>query len=365
MSEMNEMTTASYFDGRSAHLHPARLSVDAGLLRIAAPGIERSVPLSSVRLAEPFDRAPLMLRLEGGASCEVPAGPERRALLAALGYRKSGVERWQARWPAVLVALALLVVLLGAAYFKGIPALTERVAGALPPSVEIKLGQAALAGLEARGLLAPSRLSDQRIAEVQAQLAEVLPAHPRVPIRMIVRNSPQLGANALALPDGTIVVTDGMVRLLQTRDNQFLPAGKAALQGVLAHEIGHIEHRHAARVMAASSLSAALSATLFGDFSAVAAGLPAVLSQMQHSRAMEMDADDYAVAVLRSKGMDAEPLARALSALERQQPNQEQTPRWLKNTMGYLSTHPATRERIARLRAADAVESDQKGEDGR
>lgn len=351
---MSEITIAQYFDGRSARLHPASLSVDAGLLRIAAPGIERSVPLAGVRLAEPFDRAPLVLRLDGGASCEVPRGPGRRMLLDALGYRKSGVERWQARWPAVLLALVLLVALLGAAYVKGIPAVTERVAGALPPSVEVKLGRAALAGLEARGLLAPSRLSEQRIAEVQALLAQVLPAHPRVPIRLIVRASPQLGANALALPDGTIVVTDAMVRLLSTRDNRFTRAGQAALAAVLAHEVGHIEHRHAARVMAASSLSAAMSATLFGDFSAVAAGLPAVLSQMQYSRAMEVDADDYAVAVLRRKGMDAAPLARALTLLERQQPDDEKTPRWLKNTMGYLSTHPATKERIARLRAQDA-----------
>lgn len=356
------MTTAHYFDGRSARLHPASLSVDAGLLHIAAPGtpgIERSVPLAGLRLAEPFEHAPLVLRLPDGASCEVPAGPDRQPLLDALGYRKSRVVRWQAHWPAALVALLLLIALLAAAYFKGIPALTGRVADALPPAVEVKLGQTALAGLEARGLFTPSRLSDQRIAEVQALLPAMLPAHPRMPIRLIVRESVPLGANALALPDGTIVVTDGMVRLLQTRDSRFLPLGKAALQGVLAHEIGHIEHRHTARVMAASSLSAALSATLFGDFSAVAAGLPAVLSQMQYSRAMEVDADDYAVAVLRAKGMGPGPLAHALTLLERQQPAEEKTPRWLKNTMGYLSTHPATHERIARLRAAEADDTDE------
>jgi Zn-dependent protease with chaperone function len=358
MSDMNEMAIASYFDGRSACLHPANLSVDAGLLRIAAPGIERSVALDTVKLAEPFARAPLVLRLPDGASCEVADGPDRRLLLDALGYRESRVERWQARWPAALFALALLIAVLAAAYFKGIPALTERVAGALPPAVEVKLGQAALAGLEARGLLAPSRLSDQRIAEVRALLPEVLPAHPRMPTHVIVRDSKQLGANALALPDGTIIVTDAMVRLLSTSDNQFRPAGRAALQAVLAHEVGHIEHRHAARVMAASSLSAALSATLFGDFSAVAAGLPAVISQMQYSRAMETDADDYAVAVLRSKGLSAAPLANALAALERQHPGEDQTPRWMKNTMGYLSTHPATRERIARLRARGAVDEE-------
>jgi Zn-dependent protease with chaperone function len=355
---MSETMSACYFDGHSARLHPASLSVHGALLRISMAGFERSVPLEAVRLGEPFASAPLVLRLQDGASCEVPPGLERQALLDAIGYRKSRVVRWQERWPAALVALVLLIALLAAAYFKGIPAATERVAAALPPAVEIKLGQAALAGLEARGLIEPSRLSDQRIAEVQALLPRALPAHPRVPIRLIVRNAPRLGANAFALPDGTIVLTDAMVRMVQTRDNQLPARGKDELLAVIGHEIGHVEHRHTARVMAASSLSAALSATLFGDFSAVAAGLPAVLSQMQYSRTMELDADDYAVAVLHRNGMGPAPLGWALSALERQQPNEESTPRWLKDTMGYLSTHPATRERIARLRAAGASDED-------
>jgi Zn-dependent protease with chaperone function len=359
LSPLGAPMNAHYFDGHSARLHPASLSVHGAVLRIATAGAERSVPLEAVRLGEPFANAPLVLRLQDGASCEVAPGAERQALLEAIGYRKSRVVRWQERWPAALAALVLLVALLALLYFKGIPAATERVAEALPPAVEVKLGQAALAGLEARGLVQPSRLSDERIAEVQALLAQALPAHPRVPMRLLVRAAPRLGANAFALPDGTIVLTDAMVRLVQTRDNQLPARGKDELLAVIGHEVGHVEHRHTARVMAASSLSAALSATLFGDFSAVAAGLPAVLSQMQYSRAMELDADDYAVAVLRRNGIGPAPLGWALSALEHQAPDEESTPRWLKDTMGYLSTHPATRERIARLRAAaDSGEED-------
>jgi Zn-dependent protease with chaperone function len=107
--------------------------------------------------------------------------------------------------------------------------------------------------------------------------------------------------------------------------------------------------------MTGSSLTAALSATLFGDFSAVTAGVPAVLTQMQYSRAMELEADDYAVGVLRRNGLEPEALAVALEALERQQPGEADVPRWLRQSMAYLSTHPATAERIARLRAAGSA----------
>jgi len=346
------MIAANYFDGRSARLHPVQLQVNAGTLLVSAPGIERSYPLDAVALSEPFAAAPAMLRFGDGASCEIP-GDGRQRLLDALGYRKSAVVRWQERWQAALLALVLLILLLAWLYFRGLPAAAERIAAGLPPSVDIRVGRAALASMEAQGLLTPSRLSDQRIAEVEALLPRVLPAHPRVPIRLLVRNSARLGANALALPDGTIVVTDWMVRLVQTRDNRFNDAGKDQLAAVLAHEVGHIEHRHTARAMTGSSLRAALSASLFGDFSAVAAGLPAVLSQMQYSREMELDADDYAVAQLRSHGASPAALVQALEALERQQPHESSTPRWLKNTMSYMSTHPDTAERIGRLQDQD------------
>ena len=345
------MIASHFFDGHDARLQPVDLDVRNDHLHVDAPGFARSYPLADVALAEPFGQAPLMLRL-GDATCEVPYGPGRQALLAALGYRRSAVERWQARWPAALFSLVLLLALLGAGFVWGVPAAAEFVAARLPASVDTKLGQAALAGLEAREMLAPSRLSDDRIADVLALLPRALPAHPRVPVRLLVRASDALGANALALPDGTIIVTDQMVRLALNGRNELDDVGQAELLGVIGHEVGHIEKRHATRAMTGSSLTAAVSATLFGDFSAVAAGLPAVLTQMQYSRAMELEADDYAVQVLRRNGLEPDELADMLEALEHAHPGEDKLPRWMRRSMAYLSTHPDTAERIARLRKA-------------
>jgi Zn-dependent protease with chaperone function len=343
------MIAAHFFDGRSARLHPARLEVNAGALTVTAPTFERSYPLAGIALSEPFAGAPAMLRFTDGACCEVAPGAAREQLLAALGYRKSAIVRWQERWPAALLALALLAVLLAALYFRGLPALTERIAANLPASVDVSLGKAALSSLEAQGIVTASRLSDERIAEVQALLPAVLPRQPRMPIKLLVRKSDKLGANALALPDGTIVVTDAMVRLVLDEDQALDDYGKEQLVAVLAHEVGHIEHRHAARVMTGTSLTAALSAALFGDFSAVAAGLPAVLSQMQYSRTMELDADNYALGVLRSQRIPLDAFAEVLSSLERQRPKGSSMPRWLTQSMEYLSTHPDTAARIERI----------------
>jgi predicted Zn-dependent protease len=358
------MIDAWFFDGRNAHLHPARLTLAAGTLTVSAPAFQRSYPAASVALAEPFAAAPAMLRFDDGASCEVPAGAARDALLAGMGYRKSTVMRWQERWPAALFALVLLVAVLALAWFRGIPLVAERIARGLPPAADVSLGKAALASLEKQGILRRSRLSAERVAEVQALLPAVTPAPApttaHMPLRLLVRSADQLGANALALPDGTIVVTDAMV-ILANGKGEMSAQGRARLIAVLAHEAGHVAHRHAAHVMARTSLTAALSAALFGDFSAVAAGVPTVLSQMAYTRAMELDADAYAIALLHRNGLSSSHLIDTLSLLEGAHGGESKVPRWLRNAMGYLSTHPATAERIRRLDAARASEEQQAG----
>jgi Zn-dependent protease with chaperone function len=357
------MIAAHFFDGRSARLHPAELDVQAGQLRVSTASFERRYPLDGLQLAEPFGAAPAMLCFHDGASCEVPAGESRNQLLQAIGYRKSPVVRWQDRWPLALLALVLLLVLLALLYFRVLPFAAQRIAASLPPSVDTRIGKTALAALESRRVLLPSRLSDERIAEVQALLPRVLPRHPRVPVRLLVRNAPTMGANALALPDGTIVVTDWMVRLVQNRSNQLTDEGKQQLIAVIGHEVGHIERRHGARVLASSSLTAALSAALFGDFSAVAAGVPALLTQMEYSRRMEAEADGYAVAVLRHNRIPVQAFIDVLGKLEEHHKLDDSTPTWMKTGMRYASTHPATEARIESLQdaAADEAEADRLG----
>jgi Zn-dependent protease with chaperone function len=357
------MIAAHFFDGRSARLHPAELEVQAGQLRVATDAFERRYPLDGLQLAEPFAAAPAVLRFHDGASCEVPAGEARRQLLEAIGYRKSPVVRWQERWPVALVALVLLLVLLALLYFRVLPFAAERIAASLPPSIDTRIGQSALAALEAKRVLQPSRLSDERIAEVRALLPQVLPRQPRMPVRLLVRNAPSMGANALALPDGTIVVTDWMVRLVQNRRNELTDKGKQQLIAVIGHEVGHIQRRHGARVLASSSLTAALSATLFGDFSAVAAGVPALLTQMEYSRRMEAEADAYAVGILRHNRIPVQAFIDVLGKLERQHKEDADMPSWMKTGMNYLSTHPATEDRIESLQdaAADEEEAERLG----
>jgi Zn-dependent protease with chaperone function len=346
------MLNASYFDGHSATLRPVELQVREGKLHLAGEAIAKAYRLAELRLAEPFRHTPALVYLPDGGHCEVRGEDAHAVLAEAMGVKPSLSVRWQQRWPAALAALALLLALGGAIWFYVLPAAAEKIAENIPASLDEKIGASALQGLE-KHLLLPTHLSAERVATMRAVLADITPAQARHPLRLLVRNAPTLGANALALPDGTIVVTDQLANAIF--DSTVLTAGaqKQALAGILAHEIGHVQLRHSVRVLTRSSLTAAGSAALFGDFSAVAAGLPALLSNLHYSRAMETDADSYAIEVLARKGWSTEPLALTFEWLEQVNKTDpgRAMPGWMRQTLPYASSHPGTAERIARLRA--------------
>lgn len=341
---------AHYFDGRSARLHHVMLSTGEGTIRLHGDA-SRSYSTGAARLAEPFAHTPAVVYFDDGSHAEVPDAAMHPQLATALGYRKPWVVRWQEHTAAAVIALVLMVGLIASAWHWGIPAAAERLSHQIPASADHALGRNALALMQQQGLLQPSRFSHERLQQLQAVFDRIRPANPRIPLRMLVQSAPQLGPNALAFPDGTIVVTDQMVQTVHPKGNDLTADAAEALAGVLAHEVGHIEMRHSVRTLTRSSLTAALSATLFGDFSAVAAGLPALLSNMEYSRDMETAADGYAMDTLLRHGISTLPLAVLFDHLDEKA---SKVPKFVRQAMTYASTHPDAYARGQRLREAAA-----------
>jgi Zn-dependent protease with chaperone function len=154
--------------------------------------------------------------------------------------------------------------------------------------------------------------------------------------RLVFRDGGAAGANAFALPSGLVVVTDAFVALA---------GSEAELAAVLAHELGHVRHRHALRSLLQDAGVGVLIAGALGDFvsiSSLAATLPTLLVELQYSRRFESEADLYAVALLERRGLPAAALADALERLERAHGGDA--------LPSYLSTHPATGRRVRVIR---------------
>ncbi|HEX8479654.1 MAG TPA: M48 family metallopeptidase [Telluria sp.] len=344
---------ARYGNGRSARRHPVTLSCADGQLRVLGKQVDACYPLASVRLAEPFAHAASLVYFNDGAHCEVAAA-DHPDLAALIGHRPSLVMRWQRQWRAVLASCALLAGVIAAGAIWGLPVAASALTALLPRAADLHIGALAQQAFTARGLTRPTTLDPAQQGDLRRAWTTVQPARPRMPMQLLLRAMPEsIGPNALALPDGTVILNDAMARKILGGAARFDAAQAAAAAGVLAHEIGHIEGRHSMRAVVRASLTTAFAAFLFGDFSAVAAGAPAVLLGARHSRAMESEADAYALATLQAHHLPAAPLADLFASMGRD----EKEPGWLGAAAGYLSSHPGSAARAEALHAADQAAS--------
>jgi Zn-dependent protease with chaperone function len=154
--------------------------------------------------------------------------------------------------------------------------------------------------------------------------------------RLEFRASPVFGPNAFALPSGIVVLTDELVALAQSDEE---------LLAVLAHELGHIHHRHALRGVLQNSMTPILLAAVTGDVASISVlvgSLPTLLIDLKYSRVFEVEADDFAVELLDRQGIPRRHLVDILARIT----SSVQGGGGLGH---YLSSHPATDERIERI----------------
>jgi Zn-dependent protease with chaperone function len=148
-------------------------------------------------------------------------------------------------------------------------------------------------------MLQPSRLPAERQQQLRAAFAKAVQrAYPGEAVAYDVRfqhADRRIGANAFALPGGTVIVTDAMVELFQDRDD--------VLIGVLGHELGHVRLRHGMRMLVQVTLVGTVTTLALGDFSTLLAAAPALLGQMAYSRDLEREADAEAIVLLRANGI--------------------------------------------------------------
>ena len=249
------------------------------------------------------------------------------------------VDQWD-RGPRTLVmALLAVIVVLVAAYWLAFPVVVRAVAVRVPQGALETIGVQVLASLD-HELLQPSALP----AAHQNELTEAFGRLSQEPAlvgraRLVFRKSDALGANALALPSGVVIVTDGLVELAKDSDD---------VTAVLAHEVGHLAGRHGVRAVIQSALVSGLIALVVGDVSGLAAAAPAALLNARYSRDLEREADAYAVTTLRAVGIAPTRLADMLERMETQRSNAGQD--GPAGVVAYLSTHPTTEERLRTLR---------------
>src|SRR6202790_1778167 len=326
------MVHANYFDGRSTRVRAVNLSVAGEDLIIAGEDINFRVPFARVKVDERLGRAPRRLRLQDGTFCEVRDLDALDTLLSSTAHRDGWVDRMQRHLPFVLFSIITCVALAVVAYKWGLPWAAAKGAHHLPPAIGKTLSVQTLKLLDGKFLLRSKVAEDRRQALHDKFHALRLPEGGTPVSELLFRSSPQLGANAFTLPDGTIVVLDDLLTSI---------GGDPQALAVFAHELGHAHGRHGLQLLLQSSAVGAFWTLYVGDISILLAAAPAALVQARYSQDLEKQADDYGAALLVQNGMSPALLADALKKLAESRSGSSKG--------GYLSSHPSTDERMRHL----------------
>ncbi|WP_421849230.1 M48 family metallopeptidase [Marinomonas sp.] len=261
-----------------------------------------------------------------------------------------------------LTLVILSIFIIAGLFFSGIrwglPAVSHVIAEALPDSANQILSSHALQFLDAN-ILKSSQLpilqQDKIRQHFEKNVAPLYQANDTPHFSLYFRrwplNEKDSIANALALPNGNIIITDRFVELTQNQSEMDI---------VLLHEMGHIVDRHALKKVIEGSIMTVASSLILGDVSSVAdlgIGVGSFLVSSVYSRHYEAQADQFAYEHALTAGIPPSSLGAILTRIEqdsigsidqihdepatRIEENKEDN-----NLSDFLSSHPSSNLRI-------------------
>lgn len=174
----------------------------------------------------------------------------------------------------------------------------------------------------------------ERVEAVQALLDRLLEHAPESPYTFRIGVLPTDDLNALALPGGLILVTDGLLDQVETENELAL---------VLGHELGHYQQRdHLRQLGRGVVLGIAISAVTQSRSSISLSELVARQTLNGFGRRAESEADRFGLELVVAEYGHT---AHAQDFFERLREGSDGADR----LVAYLSTHPASAERILDL----------------
>jgi len=225
---------------------------------------------------------------------------------------------------AALTAGAIVAVL--ALAWAGYPLIKDGLAAVLPASWSDRIGaemvnDEAMFEKPCTGAAGIAALND-----LAGRLSRY--AGMREPITVHVRSSDTV--NAFAATGGHIAVLDGLIQQAATPDE---------VAGVLAHEIGHVKHRHPLKRLIDVAGIQLIVTGISGDVGAVGT----TVLMLNYGRKDEAQADRTALDLLDHAGIKANGLADFFDRMAAKRKNRL-------DIAGFLRTHPPLAERSAMMR---------------
>ncbi|MFB2579448.1 MULTISPECIES: M48 family metallopeptidase [unclassified Acinetobacter] len=246
------------------------------------------------------------------------------------------------RWAFVFLAFCFTLGVIFSVIKWGMPAVAKQVAFALPEDSLVTIGdQAQEFIIQQTG---ESELGVYRRQGIIELYQKHVPNTPKVNI--IFRKGGEMGANALAIPNNSIIVTDELVKLAEN-DQEIL--------AVLAHEHGHLVERHSLQQALRALGVSAIYVAITGDASDLFGSIPLALVSAQYSQEFEFQADHHAAEILQSQNIPPQHLANFLLRLEQDVTADQTKPSVLEGAFERaFGSHPETLKRVEAIQQFQA-----------
>lgn len=292
--------------------------------------------LTAIKVTDELANLPTELLFANGSKVEYVNEPEfdrsLRKQLTGSSTSLAFLEKSKMAWLvcAILVPISLFI------FIKVIiPSSARAVVKLIPPNMVENIDQQVLNVIDDE-LISQSTTSEQVQQQVQRHWQGLL---NRLPLndynyQLLFRGGERYGANAFALPGGTIVVTDELVALFEKNPD--------ALMAILLHEIGHVEKQHSMQIMTETLGTSLLFTYFLGDIQGMAEFANAsvvTLIQNDYSRTLEREADDYALMQLTQLNIPIQGFIEAMEGLQKEHDENLKV-------MKYFSSHPELTRRI-------------------
>lgn len=278
-------------------------------------------------------------------------------------------EWLESHWITVLSSVIIVPLFMWSMVNYILPNASHAAVAFLPDSIAESMGEQTLYILD-KSYFDPTELPEDQQQEVKRHWQTIITtlALPEDQYQLHFRKF-DMGANAMALPDGSIIVTDDIVTLMDQDPN--------ALIAVLLHEIGHVENQHSLKMVAQTTATTMLFAMMFGDIEGAGElilGAGTGLLQSAFSRDMEREADEFSYQHLPQFDISPAAFADAMTLLANSHSSssddksseddsgggagQSDIENNLNHWLQYLSSHPETQERIDTARQKGEINSD-------
>jgi beta-barrel assembly-enhancing protease len=339
--------SAVFFDGEFARDHNVTLESNGTELVFAGAEVPQTRwsiaglhPIDPPSSGQPFR---ITHETKPGARLVIRDEAFVQQLVAAHRHLKGGYSLSHLRQVAVwtvggLAAAAALGWVL-------VSFLPGKVAYVLPDEWRNRIGDQIVKSLVEDKKQCHTAAGDAAKSAMIAVLAEGNPDLP--PISMEIYDM-QL-VNAFAAPGGKIIFTRGILEKADAPEE---------IAGVLAHEIGHVAHRHPeaqlVRLTGLQVLISVMTGTNGGDFTS---NVAAIATLLRYSREAEREADVYARTTMEKSNVDPMGLRTFFEKLSKQdgEKKKSETDVTALDRIGNVfSTHPGTEDRIKEIQPLPA-----------